>query len=308
MANPPDQGQYIEGRVTPNAPTCYRHPGRQTYVSCVRCGRPACPDCLRPAAVGHQCLDCIHQGNRGVRQAAGRFGGSVTSQARVTWALIGINILLYIVQLAHPNLATDWEMLGGALATAHGPLIGVAAGQWYRMITSAFLPGTGGLGILDIAFNMWALLIVGPAMERTFGAARYLTIYLVSALGGSVFYYLFAQPYVGALGASGAIFGLFGAWFVVSRRLGLDSRMVVTLIVLNLVISFSVPYIAWQAHVGGLIAGGLLTAAYAYAPRKNRTLLQVGATVAMVALIVVGVLIRNHELLHTYGFFNGNLF
>lgn len=308
MANPPDQGQYIEGKVMPGAPTCYRHPGRQTYVSCVRCGRPACPDCLRPAAVGHQCLDCIRQGNRGTRQAVGRFGGTVTSQARVTWSLIGINILLYIVQFAHPNLANDWEMLGGATAYNHGPVIGVAAGQWYRMITSAFLPGTGGLGILDIAFNMWALLIVGPAMERVFGAARYLTIYLVSALGGSVFYYLFAQPNIGALGASGAIFGLFGAWFVVSRKLGLDSRMVVTLIVLNLVIGFSVPYIAWQAHVGGLIAGGLLTAAFAYAPSRNRTLIQVGATVAMLALIAVGVLIRNHEIVGTYGFYQGKLF
>jgi membrane associated rhomboid family serine protease len=309
MSNPPDQGRYIEGQVVPGVPTCYRHPGRQTYVSCTRCGRPACPDCLRPAAVGHQCLDCIRQGNRGVRQATGRFGGTVSSQARVTWALIGINIVLYLVQLAHPNLANDWEILGGATVYYHGPVIGVAAGQWYRMITCAFLPGTGSLGILDIAFNMWALLIVGPAMERVFGAARYLTIYLVSALGGSVLYYLLAAPNQPALGASGAIFGLFGAWFVVSRRLGLDSRMVVTLIVVNLVISFSVPYIAWQAHVGGLVAGGLLTAAFAYAPRKNRTLIQVAATVAILALIAVGVVIRNHELLHTtYGFYQGRLF
>ncbi len=309
MANPPDQGQSIEGRVVPGAPTCFRHPGRQTYVSCVRCGRPACPDCLRPASVGFQCVDCIRQGNRGARPATGRFGGAITSKARVTWALIGLNILLYLLQEIHPNLATDWEIFAGpAVATSHGPLVGIATGQWYRMITSAFLPGTGGLGILDIAFNMWALLIVGPAMERVFGPVRYLTIYLVSALGGSVLYYLLAAPLQPALGASGAIFGLFGAWFVVSRRLGLDSRQVVLLIVLNLVISFSVPYIAWQAHVGGLIAGGLLTAAYAYAPQKNRTLIQVAATVAMLVIIAIGVVIRNHELLGTYGFYQGRLF
>jgi membrane associated rhomboid family serine protease len=308
MANPPDQGQPVEGKVLPGAPTCFRHPGRQTYVSCVRCGRPACPDCLRPASVGFQCVDCIRQGNRGTRQAAGRFGGAITSRARVTWALIGLNIVLYLVQLAHPNLATDWEMLGGALGP-RDTVIGVVGGQWYRMITSAFLPGTGGLGILDIAFNMWALLIVGPAMERVFGPARYLTIYLVSALGGSVMYYLLAQPGQPALGASGAIFGLFGAWFVVSRRLGLDSRQVVLLIVLNLGISFAVPDIAWQAHVGGLIAGGLLTAAFAYAPPKSRTLTQVAATVAVLVLIAVGVMIRNHQiLLNTYGFYQGHLF
>lgn len=309
MANPPNQGQPVEGKVIPGAPTCFRHPGRQTYVSCVRCGRPACPDCLRPASVGFQCVDCIRQGNRGARQAAGRFGGTITSRARVTWTLIGLNILLYLIQLAHPNLATDWEMIGGARDPATGQQLGVAFGQWYRMITSAFLPGTGGLGILDIAFNMWALLIVGPAMERVFGPVRYLAIYLVSALGGSVFYYLFSHPYNGAIGASGAIFGLFGAWFVVSRRLGLDSRQVVLVIVLNLAISFTASsIIAWQAHVGGLIAGGLLTAAFAYAPRPSRTLVQVAATVAMLALIVIAVLVRNHQLLGTYGFYQGRLF
>jgi membrane associated rhomboid family serine protease len=311
MANPPDQGQSVEGRVVPGAPTCFRHPGRQTYVSCVRCGRPACPDCLRPASVGFQCVDCIRQGNRGTRQAAGRFGGAITAKARVTWTLIGLNILLYLIQLAHPNLATDWSIVSGPVYSGKvgaSPVVGIAMGQWYRMITCAFLPGTGGLGILDIAFNMWALLIVGPAMERVFGPVRYLTIYLVSALGGSALYYLLAAQNEPALGASGAIFGLFGAWFVVSRKLGLDSRQVILLIVLNLAISFSVPYIAWQAHVGGLIAGGLLTAAFAYAPRKNRTLLQVVATVAMLVVIAVCVVVRNHQLLGTYGFYQGRLF
>jgi membrane associated rhomboid family serine protease len=305
MANPPDLGQSQTQSQVP--PVCYRHPGRQTYVSCVRCGRPACPDCLRPAAVGHQCVECIRDGNKGARQATGRFGGAITAQAKVTWSLIGINIVLYLVQLAHPNLATDWEMLGGA-RTNSGQIIGVAAGQWYRMITAAFLPGTGNLGILDILFNMWALLIVGPAMERALGAVRYLSVYLVSAIGGSVLYYLLVAPNQPALGASGAIFGLFGAWFVLSRRLGLDSRQVVFLIVLNLGISFALPFIAWQAHVGGLVAGGLLTAAYVYAPRRNRTAIQITATVVMLGICVIGVVIRNHQLVDTYSFLNGQLF
>jgi membrane associated rhomboid family serine protease len=302
MTNPPD----LDQSQTQVPPVCYRHPGRQTYVSCVRCGRPACPDCLRPAAVGHQCVECIRTGNRGARQPTGRFGGAVTAQAKVTWTLIGINIVLYLVQLAHSNLATDWEMLGAA--TYRGQVIGVAAGQWYRLITAAFLPGTGNLGILDILFNMWALLIVGPALERALGARRYLAIYLVSAVGGSVLYYLLAPPNQPALGASGAIFGLFGAWFVLSRRLGLDSRQVVFLIVLNLGISFALPFIAWQAHVGGLVAGGLLTAAYVYAPRPSRTVIQIAATIAMLGLFVIGVLVGNHMILQTYSFLNGRLF
>ena len=310
MAIPPNQGQTDPGQIPAAAPVCFQHPGRPTYVSCVRCGRPACPDCLRPAAVGHQCVECIREGNRGTRQARGRFGGTITaSGARVTQALLVINVLLYIIELAHTQLGYDWEMIGLGQYYRGGPLVGVAAGQWYRLITSAFLPppGAGGLGFLDIAFNMWALLIVGPAVERVLGPARYLTVYLVSALGGSVLVYLLV-PYVQAAGASGAIFGLFGAWFVLARRLGLDYRMIVTLIVLNLILSFSVHYIAWQAHVGGLIAGGLLTAAFAYAPRKNQTAVQVGATVAMLVIIGIGVIVGNHMILATYSFYQGRLF
>jgi membrane associated rhomboid family serine protease len=280
-----------------SVPTCFRHPGRETYVSCVRCGRPACPDCLRSAAVGQQCVECIRQGNRGTRQAAGVFGGRVTSNAAVTWTLVGINVLLYVVELAHSNLGNDWAMLGGAISG--GRVIGVAGGQWYRLITAAFLPppGLGGLGPLDIVFNMWALIFVGPALERMLGRARFLTVYLVSALGGSVLFYYLAPVNEPALGASGAIFGLFGAWFVLSRRLRLNSRQVVLLIVLNLVISFVVPDIAWQAHLGGLIAGGALTAAFAYAPRQNRALLQVGATLAMLAILIIAVVIRDNQLI-----------
>jgi membrane associated rhomboid family serine protease len=291
---PPDSG----AGPTTGIPTCFRHPGRETYVSCVRCGRPACPDCLRSAAVGQQCVECIREGNRGTRRAQGMFGGPAVSAARVTWALVAINVVLYLVELAHPSLGDDWAMLGLALASPHGPLIGVAAGQWYRLITSAFLPppGLSGLGPLDIIFNMWALIIVGPSMERVLGPLRYIIVYLASALGGSVLYFCIAPNNQPALGASGAIFGLFGAWFVLARRLRLDSRQVVVLIVLNLVLGFVVPGIAWQAHVGGLIAGGLLTAAYAYAPRANRLLIQGGSTLALVAILVIAVIVRDHQL------------
>src|SRR6266571_276855 len=263
------------------APTCFRHPGRETYVSCVRCGRPACPDCLRSAAVGQQCVECVREGNRGIRRAGAVFGGRPAAAAVVTWALVGINIVLYIVELARPGLANDWAMLGQARFSAGGPLEGVAQGQWYRLITSAFLPppGLSGLGPLDIAFNMWALILVGPALERLLGHLRFIAVYLVSALGGSVMFYLIGPSNVEALGASGAIFGLFGAWFVVARRLRLDSRWIVTIIVLNLVIGFTVHGIAWQAHVGGILAGGILAAAYAFAPKANRALIQGGATV-----------------------------
>jgi membrane associated rhomboid family serine protease len=290
MAIPPDQDQ-DQSQAAP--PVCYRHPGRPTYVSCVRCGRPACPDCLRPAAVGHQCVDCIKGQNRGVRQASGRFGGQVTAGATVTWTLVAINVVCYIVELVYPNIIND-----GVMVARFDPQIGVADGQVYRLITSAFLhePLGSGLGILHIAFNMWALIIVGPQLERVLGRLRFLAVYLVSALGGSVLYYLIAPVATPALGASGAIFGLFGAWFVMARRMRVDARQIIGLIVLNLAIGFFVPNIGWQAHVGGLVAGAALTAAYAYAPRPNRALIQGAATVAIVALLIAGIVLRDYQL------------
>jgi membrane associated rhomboid family serine protease len=280
-------------------PTCFRHPGRETYVSCVRCGRPACPDCLRSAAVGQQCVECIREGNRTTRRPVGAFGGQVISGAIVTWILVAINLIAYLAEIVYPKVIDYGQMVGGPAADLLlGQRVGVASGQVYRLITSAFLhePLGNGLGFLHIAFNMWALIVVGPALEGLLGRGRFLTIYLVSALGGSVLYYLVASPFAPALGASGAIFGMFGAWFVLARRLRMDSRQVVMLIVLNLVISFTVSGVAWQAHLGGLIAGAVLTAAFVYAPRRNRTLIQAAATIAMLVLLIVGVVIRDHQL------------
>lgn len=273
-------------------PTCFRHPDRETYLSCSRCGRAACPDCLRAAPVGQHCVECVQEGNRGVRRATGVFGGRALSGAIVTWVIVGLNVLFYLVEQVYPALASDWAMVA-----KYSSQIGVADGQYYRLITSAFLPPTGTSGLLDIAFNMWALILVGPALERMLGPLRFVSVYLLSALGGSVLLYLIAPVTELALGASGAIFGLFGAWFVVSKRLRLDSRAIVFLIVLNLAFSFAFrSSIAWQAHVGGLVVGSLLTAAYAYAPRKQRMLIQVGATVVILAVLVIAVIVRTGQL------------
>jgi membrane associated rhomboid family serine protease len=292
MTAPGDQASQ-PGQESP--PTCYRHPDRETWVSCVRCGRHACPDCLREAAVGQQCVECVRGASRTGRAAKTVFGGKPSRTAVVTWTIMAVNILLYLIELAHTSLASDWWMLGYAPGYPGGP--GVAGGQWYRLISSAFLPGTGSLGILDIAFNMWALYIVGPGLEQMLGRIRYLTVYLLSAVGGSVFFYYLAPQDQPALGASGAIFGLFGAWFVVSRRLHLDSRGIVMLIAINLALSlFYRSTIAWQDHVGGLITGAVITAAFVYAPRKNQAAVQVAATVAVAFLLAVAVVIRNGQL------------
>jgi membrane associated rhomboid family serine protease len=242
-------------------------------------------------------VDCVRGTAGGARRAKTVFGGRPVRSAVVTFTLMGLNIVLYLVELAHPGLAQDWWMLGRAENYYGGPLQGVAAGQWYRLITSAFLPGTGSLGLLDIAFNMWALYIVGPGLEQLLGRVRFLAVYLLSAVGGSVLFYYLAPQNQPALGASGAIFGLFGAWFVVSKRLRLDSRGIVMLIVLNLALSFIYrSTIAWQDHVGGLITGTLLTAAYVYAPRKNQAAVQLAASIAVLVILAVAVVIRNGQI------------
>jgi membrane associated rhomboid family serine protease len=284
-------------------PTCFRHAGRETYLSCTRCGRAACPECLKPAPVGQQCVECVKEGGRTVRQPTGVFGGRAVSGAVVTWTLVGLNVACYLVEWIYPKVVDYFALIGGAYDPTIHQVVGVAQGQYYRLLTSAFLheQGFAGFGPLHIIFNMWALILVGPALERLLGRLRFLVVYVLSALGGSVLFYLLAPVNEFGLGASGAIFGLFGAYFVVARRLRVDSRSIIFLIVLNLGISFAVPGIAWQAHVGGLLTGGLLTAAYAYAPRSQRTLVQVGATVAVVALLVIAVLTRNHQLLSGSG-------
>ena len=285
-APPADPGE--AGAAT--VPTCYRHPGRETYVSCSRCGRPACPDCLRSAPVGQQCVDCIRgrtpEAGPQARQPRNAFGGRVTTGAAVTWSLVGINVLLYLAVLARPSIADNLEMVGYARNGPSGA-IGVGAGQWYRLLTSAFVaPSGGGLGFTDILFNMWALIVVGPQLERLLGHVRYLAVYLLSAIGGGVFLYYLVPPNQAALGASGAVFGLFGAWFVVSRRLGADSRGIIGLIAINLVLGFVVHGIAWQDHIGGLVTGALISAAYAYAPRSHRFLVQAAATAGVLAVLI----------------------
>ena len=255
---------------------------------------------MRSASVGQQCVECVGEGARSTRRARTTFGGQPVANAVVTWTLVAINVAIFLITWVRPGIVNNLEMLGYASYTAAGPMHGVAAGESYRLITSAFLApatGLGGLGLMDILFNMWALIFVGPSLEGLLGRARFLAVYLLSAVGGAVMYYFLAPRNYPAAGASGAIFGLFGAWFVVSRRLRLDTRGIVMLIAINLALSFFFHnYIAWQDHIGGLLTGALLTAAYAYAPRKNRALVQAAATVAVVVLLAVAVMARNGQL------------
>ncbi|GAA3000939.1 rhomboid family intramembrane serine protease [Streptosporangium longisporum] len=264
-------------------PTCYRHPGRETYVRCQRCDRPICPDCMRDAAVGFQCPECVAEGGKGMRQAQAVFGGRAVTTPRVTWTLLILNVLAYVAEVVGGNPVVNAFAMNS---------YGVAyEGEWWRLVTGAFLHqpiGAGGLGLTHILFNMWALYAIGPELERRLGAARFLTLYLLSALGGSVAIYLFG---IAAVGASGAIYGLFGALFVLGRKLGYDVRGVLWLIGINVVLTFTIANISWQGHLGGLVTGALVAAVLAFAPRGNRDAVQWGGCVAILVILVALVLV-----------------
>ncbi|GII77691.1 rhomboid family intramembrane serine protease [Sphaerisporangium rufum] len=271
---PPPPGPAGPGGI----PTCYRHPDRETYVRCQRCDRPICPDCMRAASVGHQCPECVREGNRTVRQATSTFGGRPVTTPVITWLLLGVNVLAYLAEIAQP------EQVIGRYAMSAGH---VAVGEWWRMVTGAFLHSPPP-SYWHILFNMWALWAIGTQLERILGSARFATLYLLSALGGSVAVYLFGDV---AVGASGAIYGLFGAMFVVGRRLGYDVRGVLWLIGINVVLTFVIPGISWQGHLGGLVVGALVTALLAYAPARNRTAVQFGAAAAVLVALLLVVLV-----------------
>jgi membrane associated rhomboid family serine protease len=276
------------------APACYRHPDRPTYVRCNRCGRYICPDCMRVAAVGHQCVDCVSEGAATVQQPRTQFGGRARTSATpvVTWTLIGVNVGMFILQLTSGQLERQLTLWPPA----------VADGQMYRLVTSAFLH----YGPMHILFNMWALFVVGPPLEAWFGRLRFGILYALSALGGSVLVYLLSPLNSATAGASGAIFGLFAATFVVARKLRLDVRWVMGLIVINLVITFVAPAagagaISWQGHVGGLVTGAVVAAAFAYAPRARRTAVAISVTAGFLVLFAALVWWRTAALLQMFG-------
>lgn len=265
------------------APGCYRHPERQTLISCNRCGRPTCPECMRTAAVGHQCVDCVQAAARNVPQPVTVSGGVARSGVPVlTYALIAVNVAVFVLQAVSPGLQAKLALWSPA----------VAGGELYRLGSSAFIH----YGLLHLLFNMGALFVVGPPLERHLGRLRFAALYALSALGGSVVVYLFSPLNSATGGASGAVFGLFGATFVLAKRLNLDVRGVVTLIAINMAITFTIPGISWQGHVGGLITGGLIAAAYLYAPRAGRNLVQGGATIGLLALFIALIAWRTAQL------------
>jgi membrane associated rhomboid family serine protease len=273
------------------APVCPRHPDRVAYVRCQRCGRPACPECQRPAAVGVQCVDCVREAKRSAPRVRTVFGGSADSAAVngrpvVTFTIIGICVVSWLLQLV---TAGAWTQ-----ALWFSPWNGLA--EPWRFLTASFLHSTSPLHIL---FNMYALWITGQFLEPLLGRVRFGVLCLLSAVGGSVGVLLLAgDPFTSnawgtpVVGASGMVFGLFGAMLPVMRRLGRSMGQVIVLLVINGAIGFVVPGISWQAHLGGLVTGALVAAAYAYAPKDRRAVVAWAVPLAGIALLACLAVVR----------------
>jgi membrane associated rhomboid family serine protease len=237
--------------------TCYRHPDRETGVRCQRCERPVCPECLVPAPVGVQCVDCVRSAGSRIVSARDLLRGG---RPYVTYGLVGANVAVWLVGLVLGSLAgSPSGVLSGSplagLGGLFGPLVG--AGQWWRIITSGFLHG----GLLHLAFNMAALYVFGPPLERVLGRLGFSALYVTSLVAGSVGA-LLLSPHALTIGASGAIFGLFGAILMAQRSSGIGIRAggMVPLLVINLVFTVLSPGVSIGGHLGGL-AGGVLAGA-----------------------------------------------
>lgn len=266
-------------------PVCPRHPDRISYVRCQRCGRPACPECVVQAPVGVQCVDCVREARAAIPATRTVLGGTVRGgRPLVTLSLIALCAVSYVLQIA-----LGWESWTSRLAFA--PVLGDV--EPWRFLTSAFVHSDQPLHIL---LNMYALWVVGPELESMLGRIRFVALYVLSAIGGSVAVLLFADPgawswVTATVGASGAVFGLFGAILIVLRRLRRDARGMLVVIGLNFVIGFVVPNISWQGHLGGLITGTAVGALYAFAPKERRRVVGIVGTAVVATALVAAALV-----------------
>jgi membrane associated rhomboid family serine protease len=266
--------------------TCYRHPDRETGVSCSNCGRPICPDCMTSTPVGMRCPECARQRTK-VRTGTAAFGRS--GAMPVTFVLIAVNVAAFLAELG----AGSGGFQGTGPVIDHFSVFGpqIADGEWYRLLTGAFLHG----GLLHIGFNMYALYILGTLLEPSLGSVRFTVLYFASLFAGSLGIVVLS-PDTHAVGASGAVFGLFAAAFVIARgrRLEAIAAQLGVLLLINLVFTFAVPGIAIGAHLFGAAAGGLCGLLILVGDRgafgRNRVPAEVTAMLALaVAAAVAGV-------------------
>jgi membrane associated rhomboid family serine protease len=266
--------------------TCYRHPGRETGVSCSACGRPICTDCMTATPVGMRCPECARQRTK-VRTAQHvRAAGEAHP---VTRALIAVNVLAYLAEIVTGSGGLNGGgggtvfVDGATLGHFHGADIGVANGEYWRLITGGFLHAS----IIHIGFNMYLLWILGRMLEPAIGSVRFTAVYFTSLLAGSCGSMLL-EPQVPTIGASGAVFGLMGCAYFELRNRGIDPFQagIGWLILINLGLSLFLNNISIGGHIGGLIAGALAGIALQYGDSHRRPALGMAAVLALAAAAV----------------------
>lgn len=305
--------------MPPTGPQCYRHPGRATQIFCQRCRRPICGECMISAPVGFQCPECVARGARETRQNQGPYGGLRSANPSVTSSiLIGINVAVWALLQFTGGYSSIWyhrlalspvgicvlssdpsQYLPGATASSCNAIDrlswvpGVADGAWWQPITSAF----SHVDILHIGFNMLALWFLGPQLERAIGRARFLALYLLSALAGSVVVMWFSDPMSSTLGASGAVFGLMGGLLMIGLKVRADVQPLLIWLGINAAYSLFGSGISWEGHLGGFLGGVAVAAIVAYAPRQHRLLVQVVSLVGFGVLCLGLIAVRALQLL-----------
>ncbi len=259
--------------------TCYRHPSRETGVSCSNCGRPICPDCMTTTPVGMRCPECARQRTK-VMSAR-----NISAIPRVTYALIAINVLAFLTEQGqftlfgseiHGTVIDEGVLFREAIAAGHS--------QYWRLLTSGFLHEN----FIHIGFNMYLLYLMGMMLEPAIGSVRFAAIYFTALLTGS-FGVVFATS-TASLGASGAVFGLMGAAVVELRSRGISVQQsgIGGLIVINLILSFTLANISVGAHIGGLIGGFIVGLAFREADARRVPALGLVACVLLSAAAVFG--------------------
>lgn len=268
---------------TTAVPVCYRHPDRQTLLRCSHCDRPICAACSIDASVGQRCPECVRE--EGSQRVIPTRRGSRGAGAPATRAIIVVTALVYLLGSLIPSLD---DLLFGEL-TQYNVL--VAAGEWWRIFTPILLHAS----LWHIGFNMWALYVLGPQIERGVGTGPFLTLYIASAGVGGAFAFYMGDARFAAVGASGAIFGLFGVWlsWALRRRNTMQGRallqQIIFLLVINAAIPLVIPGIAWQAHLGGLIGGFFVGEAWAkvHGPRASAMRSVIALSVAVATALAV---------------------
>lgn len=266
---------------------CVRHPDRPTGLYCTRCERPACPECLREAAVGYHCVDCVRAAQQTLRRPVTVAGAQLGTRPIVVPALIAVNVLIYLITAVQAGSITENQASPLFTAWALWPPE-VAGGQWWQLLTSGFLH----YGPLHLAFNMVALWVIGKDLELILGRLRFSAIYATSLLGGSASVYLLGAVNGQVAGASGAVFGLMGGVAVAAIRLRLNPTPALMVIGLNVVISLSVPGISLLGHLGGLVIGAIGTAAMVYPPAPQRFRWQLGVLIGLVVVLLAIIVLR----------------